>query len=112
MTVTPATCAAAAAQTASIDLDTATDWRVFLQGLFQAYTMVATGNQRVRVRVQERWTDFARANLKELREFYMTMYQQAARAGTNMCGLPDLSPGLRVRRGPGVRTLHGPYPYL
>lgn len=88
----------------SFDFSMEADCRAVLQGLFKAYMQVATGQQRVRVRFNDRWSDYAPGNLPALRDLYTTLYNQCP----DRAGLPDLSPGRRVRRGPPLYGVTGP----
>lgn len=97
-------------QQTDFDLSTSTDCREMLGGLLQAYVNVTAGNQRTRLRIGDRWSDFARGNAIELQKLYNIMYRQCASAGADMTGLPDLSPGLRAKRGPARMNILGPWP--
>lgn len=83
-------------QQTEFNFDMAADCRGVLQGLFQAYMAVTTGQQRVRVRFNDRWSDYSPANVTALLDLYNTLYRQCP----DNAGLPDLSPGRKVRRGP------------
>lgn len=94
------------------DLAQCGECRTLLMQLFQAYTQAMTGNQRIRVRVGDRWTDYSRANVPELLTLYRTLFTQCAEGGVDMNGIPDLNPGNRARRGPAVMQWRGPYARL
>lgn len=83
-----------------------------LAGLYNVYLALVSGQTRVRVRIGDRWTDYARGNIAELRTLYTTSYNQCAAAGADLSGLPDLAPGMAVRRGPAYRGVRGPWPHL
>jgi hypothetical protein len=75
-----------------------------LQSMAQAYYTILTGNQRVMVRFQERWTEYQKGNVKELVNAYTTLYNQCP--GAAAAGLPNLNPGLASRRGAPARGLN------
>ena len=94
------------------DLSSATSCRAVLVGLYNVYLALVSGQTRVRVRILDRWTDYARGSIPELRTLYTNNYNQCAAAGADLAGLPDLSPGNAVRRGPAHRGIRGPWPHL
>jgi hypothetical protein len=71
--------------------------------LLQAYYNVIAGQGRVTVRFQERWTEYQKGNVKELREQYMVLYTQCPAA--KAAGLPNINPMNAVRRGAPARGL-------
>lgn len=79
------------------DMRNANDCVTMLRMLWQAYTACITGNQRILVRFNERWSEYQKANANEIREHYMLVYAQCPYAKD--AGLPDLNPGAAVRRG-------------
>ena len=92
----------------SFDLSACGSCRALLSNLFQAYTQALTGNQRIRVRVGDRWTDYSRANVPELLATYRMLFTECVASGVDMSGLPSLNPGNRARRGAAVFQFRGP----
>lgn len=74
-----------------------------LKALHNQYLNVITGNVRVVVRFHERWSEYQRADVEQIRLAYQTIYSQCPTAARE--GLPDLSPGARARRGGPARNL-------
>lgn len=73
--------------------------RQLLVDLFNAYTALLTGNVRVHVRYADRWTEYQPGQATALRDLYNLIYAQC----DDTCGLIDLDPGRRVKRGPPAR---------
>lgn len=69
--------------------------------IYQAYLVAISGNQRISVRFNERWTEYNKANADHLLQQYNTLYNQCPQA--KLAGLPNLNPGLKARRGPPLR---------
>lgn len=72
------------------------DCRTVLSGLFNAALAITTSNARVRVRIGDRWTDYAKPNYEHLVQLYGTIRNQCPEGDQ----FPDLSSGMQVRRGP------------
>lgn len=75
-----------------------------LSALYDAYTTLLTGRQRVRIQYGNYWVEFRSQmpqDVDKLLTLYNTLYGQCPNAATS--GLPDLDPGRRVRRGPAIR---------
>jgi hypothetical protein len=69
--------------------------------LLNAYTKALTGGQRIQVRHDTYWTSYkpnTPAEMTMLRNLYQLIRAQCPAAAN----LPDLSPGMRVRRGPAL----------
>ena len=77
------------------------------KALYDAYLKMLAGQSKVEVRYNDMWVQY-RANtagdMDRLRMLYSTLRQQCPQA---LCELPDLSPALRVRRGPPVGIDYG-----
>ena len=75
-----------------------------LTALYDAYTSLLTGRQRVRIQYGNYWVEYrpqAPQDVDKLLALYNTLYSQCPLAAAN--GLPDLDTGRRVRRGPAIR---------
>jgi hypothetical protein len=72
-----------------------------LWALFNAYTATVSGKQRVVVRFNDRWSEYARPDAAALLSLYQTLYAQCP--GAKQAGLPDLNPNLKVQRGRPAR---------
>jgi hypothetical protein len=83
------------------DLRQTTNCIDILRSLMSAYYAALTGNQRVIVRFAERWTEYQRVNVEELRMQYQILYNQCPAAKS--AGLPNLNPALQARRGAPTR---------
>lgn len=93
-------------QQTEYDLRNAADCKTFLQGLFQAYTALVTGQRRIIVRFQDRWTEYQKSNAAELQDLYRTVYATCP----DKSGLPDLNPNARMKRGAPARGFfHWPH---
>lgn len=78
------------------------------RALFNAITEITTGRKKVQVRYGEQWIEYHRTSagdLDLLRQMYQSIWSGCAEAQQ---ALPDLRPGARARRGPGMITrIHG-----
>jgi len=72
--------------------------------LYQAYLNAVVGDKTVVVRFGERWTEYGKPNIAELRQLYMQHYTQCPAAA--QAGLPNLNPANRVRRGAPARSFN------
>lgn len=72
-----------------------------LQMLFQAYVNATVGEQPVSFRFDRRETTFVKADPNKIRDLYTTLYNQCPEA--SLTGLPVLTAGRKVRRGPPVQ---------
>jgi hypothetical protein len=71
------------------------------RSLLNAYNRMLTGGQRTQVRHGDFWTEYrsnSPADMLALRNMYAQIRQNCPAAAA----LPDLSPGARVQRGPGL----------
>lgn len=84
--------------------------RDILVGLFNASLAITTGNSVTRVRIGDRWTDYARGNYMQLQALYTSLYNSCQNSGVNLSGLPSLAPGDRVQRGYPGRFMRGQMP--
>jgi hypothetical protein len=78
-----------------------TDCVGLLSSLLEAYYKILSGSQRITVRYGERWVEYQKANVEELRTQYQVLYNQCPNAAAS--GLPNLNPALQSRRGPPQR---------
>ena len=93
-------CSPAGGTMPAVDLRNATSCIERLRMLLNAYEAVMTGSQTTIVRFQERWVEYQKGNVAELRNYYQTLYVQCP--GAQAAGLPSLSVS-PVRRGPPAR---------
>lgn len=77
--------------------------------LYEAYIAAVTGQTRVVVRFNDRWSEYARPDADKLLTLYMTLYAQCP--GAALAGLPDLNPNLKVKRGRPARGFFS-WPHL
>jgi len=71
------------------------------ESLLNAYQRMLSGGQRVEIRHGDYWVQYRNnqpADMAALRDLYQQIRSNCPQA---QC-LPDLSPGARVRRGPGL----------
>jgi hypothetical protein len=103
MALTPGGCPPATEQT-TFDVRDADSCIAMLQALLRAYITVVTGQRRVIVRFNDRWTEYQKSDASSLLAAYQTFYAQCPTAAAE--GLPDLNPQKKVRRGPPGRGFH------
>lgn len=72
-----------------------------LRALFGAYQAAVAGRTRVVVRVNDRWSEYARPDVPALLTLYQTLYAQCPYA--EAAGLPNLNPNLKSKRGGPAR---------
>lgn len=83
------------------DLSAAPDCVAQLRMLYEAYVATVSGQTRVIVRFNDRWSEYARPDADKLLTLYQTLYAQCPAA--KGAGLPDLNPNLKVQRGAPAR---------
>lgn len=86
------------------DVSGATSCIAKLSMLYEAYVTAVSGRQRVVVRFNDRWTEYAKADAQALLTLYQTLYAQCPDAAH--AGLPDLNPNLKVERGRPARGVY------
>ncbi len=101
MSNTQGACPPASNSTTIFDVRNVTSCVGMLQQLFQAYMAAVTGQRRIIVRFNERWSEYQKVNVGELLVTYQTLYAQCP--GAAAAGLPNLNPNNKVRRGPPSR---------
>jgi hypothetical protein len=79
-----------------VDLDALPTLRETVLELTRAYYALTSGNKRLRVRFQDRWTEYNPANATQLLVLVRTLRTQC----TDCSDIPDLNPGRRTERGP------------
>lgn len=65
--------------------------------IYNAYLDCISGQKRVVVRFNERWSEYSKPDAPSLLSVYQTLYNQCP--GAQAAGLPNLNPGLKARRG-------------
>ncbi len=79
----------------TVDQDLATTCRQLIVDLQNAYMQLVAGNVRVKVRFNERWTEYSPGHQLALMQLIESIWAQCP----DTSGLLDLRPGARTQRG-------------
>ena len=85
--------------TIEMDFDAATDCRALLVALSNAIIALNAGNTRLKVRHNERWTEYNPGKSPALMQLFETVWAQCP----DKAGLINLSPAARAIRGAPAR---------
>lgn len=79
----------------TVDQDFATSCRQFIVDLTNAYTALCAGNTRVKVRFNDRWTEYSTGHQQALLQLLESAWSQCG----DTTGLLDVRPSSRTKRG-------------